>query len=191
MPHFFAHFHQISSQSVDMLCWSRCSIHKLSWHHQRKLLSKHDDLYFVTKLSTTSRKHPITRWRIGISTGGQSYTMDWSLASSGRSRILSWCTFQMRDCFSISEPHLFTTISFQADGNKFDMISDKGFDDFVNLLESNPLSKNPKFYGALHNSGHVSVCNSSNWGLIMIFCDDRLWFPKFTIQRANTSNRRP
>lgn len=46
---------------------------------------------------------------------------------------------------------------FQSDENKVDLFNDKGFDDFLNLLESSLLSKNPNYYGSLHNNGHVSV----------------------------------
>lgn len=82
----------------------------------------------------------------------------------------------MHDFFSIEDHLSFATISFQTDGNKVSMLSDKGFDDFVNTLESNPLSKNPKFYGSFHNTGHVSmgVCISLSFREVMtIFCIDR------------------
>lgn len=46
---------------------------------------------------------------------------------------------------------------FQADGNVVSLNSDSGIDDFMNLLESNALSKNPQLYGDLHNSGHSVI----------------------------------
>lgn len=50
---------------------------------------------------------------------------------------------------------------FQSEGNKVDLTVDKGIDDFMNLLESSALSKNPQYYGSLHNEGHVSILAKS------------------------------
>lgn len=60
-------------------------------------------------------------------------------------------------CLSIVSKCYLVDITLQSDGNKVDLINDKGIDDFVNLLESSQLSKNSQYYGDLHNAGHVSM----------------------------------
>lgn len=60
---------------------------------------------------------------------------------------------------TIDKLHFIQIKLFQPKGAKINLISDEGFDDFLNLAEPNSLSKNLNYYGKLHNNGHVSVLN--------------------------------